>query len=143
MILTTKVRFLLCITALTILFTNCQQAVTDSPTLIPDISEEKMIDILLDTHLAEAAVQTEKTHQKDSLLYIYYQEIYRIHDITKEDFERNLEAWFNDPIKSNNMYEKIIEKLKKSETNYSARPKKPDFKGKNISKSDTIKKKKI
>lgn len=123
-ILTKKLRLLLWIM---VLFTACKETVSPTPFLEPDISEEKMIALLLDVHLAEAATQTEKSNKKDSLLHLYYQDVFRIHNISKEDFERNLEAWFDNPELADKLYEKVVESLNKIEAETYKKPLKTEI----------------
>lgn len=124
--LTTKVSFLLWIIGIMIFFAACKKTSTPAATFLqPDLAEDKMIAVLLDIHLAEAAVQTEKNTKKDSLLHLYYQDIYRIHNITQEDFERNLEAWFDNPEIADKLYEKVVESLNKSEADNFKKPIQP------------------
>jgi len=113
---TVKIRELLWIMVLMVILTACEEK--KEPKLIPDFSEEKMVLVLKDIHLAEAAVQQERTNTKDSLLTIYYDYIYEIHDITKEDLERNMEAWFGDAEATDKLYQKVIESLSIDEANY-------------------------
>lgn len=122
---TTKVSFLLWIIGVMIFFAACKKTSPTTTFLQPDLAEDKMIAVLLDIHLAEAAVQTEKNAQKDSLLYLYYQDIYRIHNITQDDFERNLEAWFDNPEIADKLYEKVVESLNKSEADNFKKPIQP------------------
>jgi len=123
--LTAKVSFLLWIFGIMMLFAACKKTSPPVTFLQPDLAEDKMIAILLDIHVAEAAVQMERANKKDSLLHLYYQDIYRIHNITKEDFERNLEAWFDNPEVADQLYEKVIEGLNKSEADNFKKPIKP------------------
>ena len=80
-----------------------------------------MVNILKDIHLAEALAQSAKTNVKDSLLALYYNDIYRIHGIAKEDLERNIELWMSDAHDINRLYEKVIEELSKEESEYAKR----------------------
>ncbi len=111
-----KIRELLWILTVIIILTACEEKKV--PELVPDFSEQKMLMILKDIHLAEAAVQPERTQTKDSLLAIYYDYIYEIHDISKEDLERNITAWFSDAEATDKLYQKLIDSLSIDEARY-------------------------
>jgi len=128
---TTNIRDLFWIIILAAIFTACNETTVSPKKIEPDIAQEKMVEILKDIHLAEAIAQSERTNVKDSLLAIYYDDIYRIHDITKEDLERNLKLWMSDAEVTDKLYEKVIEELSKEESKYAKKgqspipPKKP------------------
>jgi len=120
---TTKVAHLFCIILFIATFAACNQQST--PKVEPDIPQEKMVQILKDVHFAEAIAQSNRTDVKDSLLAIYYNHIYEIHDITKEDLERNLDLWMGDAAVADKLYEKVIEELSKEEAKYSKKEQSP------------------
>jgi len=62
-----KIRELLCLLILIMTLIACEDKKEEK--VIPDFSEEKMIAILKDVHLAEASVQSERIETKDSFLY--------------------------------------------------------------------------
>jgi len=121
----TNIRHLFWMIMITVIFAACNETTVNPEKIEPDIQEEKMVQILKDIHLAEAIAQSERINIKDSLLAIYYDDIYRIHNITKEDLERNLELWMNDAEVVDKLYEKIIEELSKEESNYANRKQSP------------------
>ncbi|NJL75171.1 MAG: DUF4296 domain-containing protein [Saprospiraceae bacterium] len=55
------------------------------------IKGEKLIEVLTDAYLAEAAMQTLTERIKDSLGQIYYQQLFEIHQITKSDFDKTIQ----------------------------------------------------
>lgn len=118
---TANIRDLFWIMIVTAIFTACNETAVNPKKIEPDIPQEKMIQILKDIHLAEAISQSERTNVKDSLLAIYYDDIYRIHNITKEDLERNLKLWMSDAEMTDQLYEKVIEELSKEESEYANR----------------------
>lgn len=81
----------------------------DSPKLL--IPEEKLVEILADAHLAEAAIQNLVKEVKDSLGEVYYQQIYEIHQINKEDFEQTMAMLREDPIRMEKIYRMVMDKL--------------------------------
>jgi len=118
---TANIRHLFWMILITAIFTACNETTVNPKKIEPDIPQEKMIQILKDVHLAEAISQSERTNVKDSLLAIYYEDIYRIHNITKEDLERNLKLWMSDAEVADKLYEKVIEELSKEESEYANR----------------------
>ena len=52
------------------------------------ISEEQLVPLLADVHIAEAAMQHLRGELKDSMADVYYQELCEIHEVTKEDFDQ-------------------------------------------------------
>ena len=116
---TANIRHLFWIVAVVTTFAACNETTVSPKKIEPDIPQEKMVQILKDIHLAEAISQSERTNIKDSLLAIYYDDIYRIHNITKEDLERNLKLWMSDAEVTDKLYEKVIEELSKEESKYS------------------------
>ena len=77
------------------------------------VSDEKMISILVDLHIAEAAILSANKAQKDSIGGVYFQQIFNMHQIQDSLFYLNLEIISNDPKKTELIYEKVIEKLEK------------------------------
>ena len=122
---TANIRDLFWIIIAITIFTACNETTVIPKKIEPDIPQEKMIQILKDVHLAEAVSQSERTNVKDSLLAIYYDDIYRIHNITKEDLERNLKLWMSDAEVTDKLYEKVIEELSKEESKYSKKGQSP------------------
>ena len=84
----------------------CQKAAPDL--LIP---EEKLIAILADTHLAEAAIQNLFKEVKDSMGEVYYQQICEIHEVSKADFEQTMSQLREDPLRLEQLYRQVMEKL--------------------------------
>ncbi|MDX1941434.1 MAG: DUF4296 domain-containing protein [Saprospiraceae bacterium] len=80
----------------------------------PPISESKLVDILVDIHLAEAAIQEMSGFvQQDSVGKIYYDQIFRIHQVTQEDFNKTIYLMRMDPIRMEKVYKKVLEKTDK------------------------------
>ena len=77
------------------------------------ISEEKMIAILVDLHIAEAAILSANKAQKDSIGGIYYKQIFDMHEIQDSIFYQNLEIISSNPIRTEAIYEVVIEKIEK------------------------------
>lgn len=77
------------------------------------IQEAKMIDILVDVHLAEAAMQELSSVIRDSIGEVYYGQIFEIHGITEEDFNKTLFLIKQDPKDMDRIYKDVLAKLDK------------------------------
>lgn len=84
------------------------------------LDKDKMINILADIHLAEAKIAGIKTitnTERDSIMSIYYQTIFNIHNVKAEDFDQSLNSYMKNPKELSFIYEKVLEKLQKVQTN--------------------------
>lgn len=70
---------------LTLLTLGCQPA-HESPSL----TDEKMSRILADLFIAEAATNGLSGYPKDSLTHVYYDQVFQIHGISREEYEKNM-----------------------------------------------------
>ncbi len=86
----------------------------ESPKL--SVQQESLIKILMDVHLAEAALQNYYGDNKDSLADHYYGQIYQFHNIEKEELSQNLEILRKNPAKLKSIYTIVVEELSKQET---------------------------
>ncbi len=77
----------------------------------PPISEDKMINVLIDVHLAEAALQTLPRIYKDSMATVLYGQIYKFNEIKEEDLYEALDAYDSYPHRLKNLYEKVIDEI--------------------------------
>lgn len=104
-----KILFLLLI--LSIWITGCGK---EKPHALP-VSEEKMVQVLADVHLAEAALQSLYGNEKDSTAQVYYQQIYLIHNIDEEQFEKTMQLIRRQPETAEHIYGQVMEELSKRE----------------------------
>ncbi len=79
------------------------------------ISEEEMVPILRDVHIAEAALQALSSNSRDSMAEVYYLQIFKIHGVTWDDFEQTMGVLREDPIRLERIYEKVMEELAKED----------------------------
>ena len=75
------------------------------------VEEDIMIDVLRDIHIAEAAMQNLVDLTKDSLGAIYYDQIFQMHQVNKEDFDSTMSILRKDPGRMGIIYDKVIEEL--------------------------------
>ena len=77
------------------------------------IPEDKMIDVLVDVHFAESAMNNIYKHKKDSLATLYYGQIFEIHGINQNVFDENMQILQRDADKLDAVYEQVLERLNK------------------------------
>ncbi len=54
------------------------------------LSEEQIARIMADLHIAEAATSGLVGYQKDSLLYLYHEQIFALHEVDRQTYEKDL-----------------------------------------------------
>ncbi len=81
----------------------------------PLLPPEKLVEMLVDAHLIEAALLGFSDLQKDSLTAIYYQQIYEIHEVSKDSFEAEMNYLKSHPDYFGEIYEKVLEEISKRE----------------------------
>ncbi len=75
------------------------------------VSLEKMVNVLIDIHCAEAAVQHIPGLRKDTVIGKYYEQIYQIHGIEKTDFDSTLALITGDPIIMKEVYGQVMDSI--------------------------------
>ncbi len=89
-----------------ILFTfNCSQE-RDLP-----IEEDKLVKVIRDIHIAESAMQNLIDLTKDSVGEIYYDQVFRIHQVSREDFDTSMAILRRDPEKMGLIYDRVLEDM--------------------------------
>jgi hypothetical protein len=71
--------------AFVLLFLACQS--TKEQQLF---SDEKTARIMADLYIAEAAANGYTSYTKDSMMRVYYDQVFEIHGVTEADYEKNL-----------------------------------------------------
>jgi hypothetical protein len=89
-------------------FLSCQQQ--DPLSTIP-LSEEKLIEVLTDAYLAEAAILNYTPDLKDSLSDHFYQQVYKIHQVSEADYQLSLAIVKQYPEIMDSLYTKINARL--------------------------------
>lgn len=85
-----------------LLLTSCVKQSEKLP-----IAEPELIKILADIHLAEAAFQNLSSSAKDTLAYQYYDQIYQIHEVKKENVDSCLAIMNREPERFYEIYAKV------------------------------------
>lgn len=71
--------------------------------------EEDLIKFLYDIQVAEAALQTVHSSVKDSVVAIYYDQIFEIHGVNQEILLENIKMLKTHPEESHKIYKKVLE----------------------------------
>jgi hypothetical protein len=77
----------------------------------PSIPEERLVEVLKDVQLAEAAAMQCSPAKRDSAIGAYYAVIFRLHGIGREEFEQSLSALLADPGRSARVFGRVSERL--------------------------------
>lgn len=77
------------------------------------ISEEKMVDLLVDIHLAEGDLieRNIRGAEQGSLLAEYYSAILRVHEVSDTEFADSYDWYIARPMDMHDIYEAVIEEL--------------------------------
>lgn len=79
------------------------------------IPEDRLIPLLTDIHLAEAYLQNLYGAQRDSVSEIYYQKIFEMHGVSREEFYGTMEILREDTRRAHEVYESVLEELSAQE----------------------------
>jgi hypothetical protein len=71
---------------LTVVLVSCQFKQTEKTTL----SDEKLARIMADLNIAEAATIGLAGYPKDSLMKVYFNQVFEIHGTTPEEYEKDI-----------------------------------------------------
>jgi hypothetical protein len=94
-----------------LLLAACQP--TETVVTLP-IGDDKMINILYDVHVAEAALApVPGGPKKDSLANLYYDQLAELHGVDREALDSSLAMLQRDPELTRQLYEKVVEMVEK------------------------------
>lgn len=79
------------------------------------LPEEKLISLLYDIQVAEAALKGIHSMDKDSVSVIYYQEIYDRHEVSEAVLKENLNILKDNPKLTNKIFKEVLVVHKKWE----------------------------
>jgi len=116
---------------MSIALSHCSQK-PDPPLPFDD---DKIINVLIDVHLAEAAMQSLGKKMKDSIKYGYYDQISQIHGINREDLDALLSQLRNQPNDMKRLYEEMMQRIEVMEKEIEA---KIDLDKKEVDTTDII-----
>ncbi|MEM6964116.1 MAG: DUF4296 domain-containing protein [Bacteroidota bacterium] len=89
----------------TLLLSGCKEEIK------PIIPEEKMIKILADLHVSEAALMSLNHKVKDSVSQVYYRQIFEIHGVADSTFYQDLAILRKNPKAVERIYEQVIAEI--------------------------------
>ncbi len=93
---------------------GCQLGPKEKAAALP-LSEDKLVEVLVDVHLAEVAGQNLIGPQRDSLEALYYRQIFAIHQVDSAEFFHALALLQKEPEQLREIYDRVIERLGKME----------------------------
>ncbi len=107
-------KFLILLTPLLLLLLllGCKEEIQSLP-----LNEEKLGKILIDVHVAEAAMQRMVGPKKDSLRELYYDQIFEIHGVSQTSFEESMSLLTQNPRRLRFFYENLIDEIEKEKAN--------------------------
>lgn len=104
LILTMKI---LCVFFVVLLLCSC----TDQARYTLD--SVRMAAVIADLHIAEAAASQQEGSKKDSIIKVYYRQIYEIHKTNEDEFLQNLEMLKTDVEEMEKVYKIVNDSLDK------------------------------
>ena len=72
------------------------------------ISEDKLVEVLYDIHTAEALLESESQVHKDSMVKIYYPQIFEKQGITRLDFDSTMAVYSRNTVKLDTVYNRVL-----------------------------------
>ena len=94
----------------TLLMIGCESKQTEP---LP-IAKDELIRLMFDVHVAEGALsQHPGGHSKDSLAEVYYDQVTKIHEISRADLDTCLVILQRNPELAKDIYEKVLEVMEK------------------------------
>ncbi len=80
------------------------------------LSEEKMLPLLVDVHLAEGLlIGVPQASTKDSLAGIYYGQIFAMHGVERAQFDYTMQRYMQNPEALHALYERVLQKIQLEE----------------------------
>lgn len=86
-----------------------------NPEPVLPIAEEKLVKVLADIHVAEAAMQNLTGDRKDSVAQVYYEQIEKIHGIERTLVDSAIIMMRKNPKLISKTYTLVLEELSKRE----------------------------
>ncbi len=105
-------RILYCFLSLLLIIPSCREDIGEKPSYL--ISRDRMVNILLDIHLADAVYQTRHFSDEKLMQYSesdFYYSILKKHQIADSVFEKSLIYYSGKPKEFEKIYTRVINKL--------------------------------
>lgn len=97
-----------CIVIPLVFFMKCAETKVSMP-----LPKDKLIDVLIDIHFSEAVLESTGGATKDSAAKRYYEQIYTIHGVTKEEVDTCLSLMKIHPLLMQDIYAEAMERVEK------------------------------
>ena len=81
-----------------------------------NLSEEKLIQVITDAHISEGAAQNLMQPIKDSILNLYYQQIFEIHQVSEAQFKADMQILARNTKLSKRIYEEVLNEIARKES---------------------------
>ncbi len=81
------------------------------------LDDEQIVQILMDVHLAEAAMANIGGTLKDSLAEVYYGQVYSIHGIDQTLFDSLMNYLQNHPEHMDSLYNRVLQRMEEQRLN--------------------------
>lgn len=75
------------------------------------IPEEKLVEVLIDVHTAEAAISFLYGEKRDTFATGYYEDIYTIHELSPDKFDKTMQVLRNDPELMVRVYQAVLDQM--------------------------------
>ncbi len=98
---------LLLLTIIAGIYMACRQQMEQ-----PSLSNATIARIMADLHVAEAATTGLGGYEKDSLTQVYFKQVFEIHGVPKEEYERNIRIIARDELRLGEVADSAIALLK-------------------------------
>ena len=110
-------KYLFFIVILFLSFSSCKVEKEKKQDQIPEniISVEQMDEVLIDIHLAEAALKYKRAKGEKFKFYSnqYFDHIFKKHNISKKQFEESLKYYYKHEEQLDDIYENVLEELER------------------------------
>lgn len=114
-------KYLITILVFTISFYSCTNEKEEKQNIVPDniISPYLMDDILVDIHLAEAALKYQRGKGVDHKIYSnqYFDHVFNNHNISAKQFEESLDYYYKNEKLLNKIYKNVDKELERIKKN--------------------------
>lgn len=79
------------------------------------IERDKLVDVLVDVHIAEAVLQEYTLQAKDSIGKAYYQKIYELHKVDEKAFNKSMYLIRQNPAAMESLYKDVLAEIERRE----------------------------
>lgn len=84
------------------------------------IDKEKLVDVLVDVHMADAVVAVKglRINRDSVLISLYYDDVMKKHNITRKQFDITIEYYSKHAEKYDKIYDEVLEILSKKQKQF-------------------------